>query len=140
MSTASPPLSSGFGGNPYPRDPRPHRWIWISAIAVVAIVGIGVLVWLVLPRPSGYPGYWFPLGGVFVLFFVIWLGFMAVRMAFWGSRRQQYRDARRNGRFEGRPGFDPAVRTARIRYARGEITREQYDQLITDLRSRPPSP
>jgi uncharacterized membrane protein len=138
MAETSPPLFSGNAASDYPPRSRPHRWIVLAAIAIAAIAGVGILVWFLLPRPTGPPGYWFPFGGVFVIFLVVWLGFMAVRMAFWSSRRQQYREARRNGAFPGGPGFDPAVRTARLRYARGEITREQYDQMIADLRSRPP--
>jgi uncharacterized membrane protein len=35
------------------------------------------------------------------------------------------------------PGWeDPAVHAARGRYARGEITREQFDQMLTDLARR----
>ena len=58
---------------------------------------------------------------------------LLVRVAFWASRR-----GAGGGGPRGR-GFDPAIMEARRRYARGEITREQFEQIVTDLR-RPPGP
>jgi uncharacterized membrane protein len=38
----------------------------------------------------------------------------------------------------GRPaGIDPAVEAARVRYAQGHMTREQYQQIVADLTGRP---
>ena len=59
---------------------------------------------------------------------------MLIRIAFWTQRRAAFGP--------GEPGprrFDPAIHAARQRYARGEITREQFQQIVTDLR-RPPVP
>jgi uncharacterized membrane protein len=140
MNAPSQPLP--YGG-PVPGEyppPRPYRWVIIAAVAVIAIVVIGVVVWSLLPRSRGVGWYGYPFGGIFVIFLVIWLSFMAIRMAFWSSRRQQYRAARGGGGPYRGAGFDPAIRTARLRYARGEITREQYDQIISGLRPRPPPP
>ena len=78
----------------------------------------------------------FPFGGGFLgLFLIFWGMLFLVRIAFWASR---------GGRYGGGPGggarrFDPAILEARRRYARGEITREQFEQIVADLR-RPPGP
>ncbi|MGP8078387.1 MAG: hypothetical protein ACLQD8_04585 [Thermoplasmata archaeon] len=140
MSLPSAPLPYGV---PWPGDlgtPRPRRWLVFAGVAVAAIVALGVVVWFLLSRPGGYYGAGFPVGGILVIFLVFWLSFTAIRMAFWSSRRDRYRAAGGNGPY-GRPGgFDPAIRTARLRYARGEITREQYDQIVQGLRPGPPTP
>jgi len=122
-----------------PEGPRAHRWLLFAGIGVVAIVVVGVVLWFSLPRPGRSYGFWFPLGGLLVVFLVLWLSFTVIRIAWWSSRRERYRAARASGRFGG-PGFDPAIRVARMRYARGEITREQYDQIVRGLRPGPPAP
>ncbi|MFY9716593.1 MAG: hypothetical protein WAK40_01465 [Thermoplasmata archaeon] len=140
MNAPSAPLPDGGPGPRGYEAPRPHRWGILAAVAVAAIVVIGVLIWTLLPRARGVGGAGFPFGGFLIVFLVIWLSFMAIRVIFWSSRRQQYRGARwGEGPYRG-AGFDPAIRTARLRYARGEITREQYDQIVSGLRSRPPPP
>jgi len=74
-------------------------------------------------------GIW---GGFLLLFLILWIAFFVVRMVVWTRRG-----------FYGRWGYggprryaDPAVMAARQRYARGEITREQFDQIMTDLDRR----
>jgi putative membrane protein len=119
----------------FPDAARRTRF-WIILVLGIAIVATIFLLFLVFypatlgagssgPRP--YIGYW---GGFFLVFLLVWVSFFIVRVAFWTSRSQAgyYR---RRGRFH-----DPAVMTARQRYARGEITREQYDQIMTDLDRR----
>ena len=102
-------------------------------VAILLIVGLlvytGSLGLGAGPRP--YYGYW---GGFFLLILLLWVSFFLIRMAFWssrGARRQYYRQPYGPG-----GGRDPAVMVARQRYARGEITREQYDQIMTDLERR----
>lgn len=138
MNPPGPYLSSGTPPPPMYGGYRPRRGLLFLGVAIAAIVLVGVVVWLLLPRPTGRLGFWYPFGGFFVVFLVLWLAFMAVRMEFWGSRRQRYWAARQNLAY-GRPGgFDPAIRTARMRFARGEITHEQYDQIVRGLRPPPP--
>ena len=123
---------------PYPRRRRPP-WIWISVGLGVALVALLVIV-LVLRVGAG-PGYAPPfvlLGGLSLTFLMLWIVFAVVRIAFWSSRARHRRMA------GGRPGPQyPAVRIVRERYARGEITREQYEQFLSDLLRRespPPLP
>jgi uncharacterized membrane protein len=70
--------------------------------------------------------------GPFPILLVVLLVLFTLRIVFW-SRMWGYRGGPRRS-----PGWDPAVVTARQRYARGEISREQYDQLMTDLSRRRP--
>jgi putative membrane protein len=102
----------------------------VATILVVALllfsgtIGFG-------PGSRPYVGYW---GGFFLLIVLLWVSFFLIRMAFWSSRsyrRQQYRQQRGPGM-----GRDPAIMAARQRYARGEISREQFDQIMTDLERR----
>jgi putative membrane protein len=74
--------------------------------------------------PSGYPifGWWFfPFGFIFFFIFI----FFILRMVFWGFggwgwRRGYYR-------------YGGAREILRQRYARGEITKDQFDQMMRDL-------
>ena len=120
-----------------PRRGRP-TWFWVVlGIGVAAIVGI-VIVFVLLangaignasgPRP--FFGVW---GGFLLLFLLVWVAFFVIRMALWsGRRRYGY------GGYNRPAGMrrDPAVMAARERYARGEISREQFDQIMTDLGRR----
>lgn len=121
----------------YPYRPRRPRWPLFLMIGLVVLIAIVVIVFLLawngtFGSPAGHPffGFW---GGFLLLFLILWIAFFAVRMVFW-SRAWGYR---RGAGTYARP--DPAVMIARRRYARGEITREQYDQMLSDLgRGRSP--
>lgn len=86
-----------------------------------------VLLYSVLVNDPSRGGFGGGVGfGVFGFFLVLLLIFFIVRVAFWGVR-SSYRAGPRYG------GGDPARAIARRRYARGEITREQYEQIVRDL-------
>ena len=142
MNDSSAPY---YNPGPYgirPARPSPYRWVAIAAIGIAVVIAIAVIVWyLVLPHPSG-GYYYYPLGGFFLVFIVIWVSFMIVRMSWWSSRRNQRYNRRQMYRQGGGMGpmGDPAIRTARMRYARGEITRDQYEQIVHDIGGRPPAP
>jgi uncharacterized membrane protein len=74
----------------------------------------------------GFRGRHFP-GELLVILVIIFIGLFAVRMLFWRSRRKYWRERRRG---------NEAIRILRERYARGEITKEQFDQTLNDLRQR----
>ena len=130
---ATPPASF----EAYPMRPRRRRGLrWVFVGIGVVIVGLGGLLIAISYDPAGFglrTGWGFPYGGGFLgVFFILWGSLMLVRVAFWASRRGP------GGGPRGR-GFDPAILEARRRYARGEITREQFEQIVADLR-RPPGP
>ncbi len=70
-------------------------------------------------------------GGFFGVFLLLWGTLLLARGALVASRSRRY----------GAPGgrWDPALAAARQRYARGEITREQFHEIVQELR-RPPGP
>jgi len=136
LPSGAVPYGSPAGGPP----PARRSWWILPVVAIAAIAVVGVVLWVLLPRYGGRAGYWLPYGGFFVVFLVLWLSFMVVRVAWWGSRRERYRAARAASRYGNAPAFDPAVRVARMRYARGEITRDEYDQIVRNLRPGPPLP
>jgi uncharacterized membrane protein len=130
----------GLDNSGLSQRPGPPRWRWVVMGAGIALVVIVIVVVLLLangtigsggtgPRPLF--GFY---GGFLLLLLLLMVGFFVIRVAFWSSRRGRgyY------GRPYGPPGMrrDPAVMAARQRYARGEITREQYDQIMTDLGRR----
>lgn len=77
---------------------------------------------------------------LFLFFIVIAFVFLFVRMFWWSQRRRRWeeRAARRSmaGTGQGGMGGGRAMMIARQRYARGEITREQYDEIATTLNRR----
>jgi len=114
----------------------PFRWFWIAIgivfLAVfVTIVASTLYFGLVLGRavflaPHFFPFFGFPFFGFgFILLGLLIVGF-ALRLIFRPWRRGMY--------YSGRWfNYDPAMDSLRQRYARGEITREQFDQIATDL-------
>ena len=113
-----------------------NGFLWvIVALAIVALVAfIGAIVAHNYFFPNGmmyygYPmyGWWFfPFGAFFFLIFI----FLIFRFAFWGwgggwRWRHRYRY-----------GYGDAHEILRQRYARGEITKEQFDQMYRDLEQR----
>ena len=136
------PYYQPAGMRPYPPPRRVH---WLPIIIGVVLAGVALVLLLVLLYPSAfgvsYPAspYRFGFGGIFIAFFTLLVIFFVVRVAFWSTRTSRYN--RRYGGNGGGPGGNyganrPAM-VARMRYARGEITREQYDQIMKDL-GRPP--
>jgi putative membrane protein len=109
------------------------RWAWIGIGVIVLIFGSLLLVGFIL-RFSIFPRYYgMPMmGGAGMLFgligflFLCFLIFTVFRFAVWGSmgHRSNYRWNR-----------DDAEEILRQRYARGEITKEQFDLMLRDLRA-----
>jgi putative membrane protein len=151
MQNPGSPYQGPYGGpysGGYPQGAPRHRHRWLLIVlgaCVVAILAVFLLV-LLSPATFGYHpatgvgfGPFGLFGSLFVIFIFLLVLSLIVRIAMWSSRgrgygyRQGYGGGRRYGAFA----------IARERYARGEITREQYDQIMQDLQRRPgypPSP
>jgi len=130
-------------GMQYPPPRRRFSWVPIIIAIVFIVAALFLLVVLFYPASFGLasssgPRY-YPFGGIFVLFFILLVGFFILRVAFWSTRASRYRQ-RYGGGGDGGYGMNRPAMVARMRYARGEISREQYDQIMQDLNRRPGSP
>ena len=111
---------------------RPRRPVWVGLLVLVAVlIAVPIVVSAVfyVLRPMGrpyfpfmgyYPFFFFPFGWVFGFLIL----FLLLRWIFWpwgwGSRRRYL-------------GHLDEYHILRVRYARGEITKEQFDQMTRDL-------
>jgi putative membrane protein len=106
--------------------------LMVIVVAVFAIAVLARLYWYptMMPYAPGYGAWWFfpfvfPFG--FLIFFII--VFALGRLLFWpwgwGWRR---------GYWYHHGGAEEILRE---RYARGEITKEQFDQMMRDLGQHP---
>jgi uncharacterized membrane protein len=119
-------------------SPHRHFFAWgiVALVSIVAIFAtIGILLSYYPPAaPAGmvYPYYGFfgfrLLFGLFFIFALFWI----LRWAFWGwgwGHRRAY--------WGGGYGYwrhrDTSYYIIRERYAKGEINKEQYDQMMRDL-------
>jgi putative membrane protein len=139
----SAPLGSSsyapsYGGTPSDgwgrRRTGPPTWVLVAVVAIAIVAVLTIVSWWYLAssapsstgRPDAYWGY-FPFGLLFVLF----VAFFLVRVAFWTSYR-----GRGSGGRQYRYGHRARAILAE-RYARGEISREQYQQMLRDLQPPP---
>ena len=121
-----------------PWKPFRHMFAW-GIIALIAIIAIFTTIGLALyyiPRPIAPVGTTYPYYGFFgfrLLFglFFLFVIFGFLRWAFWGWR-WHYRGGYMGGYRYWRHR-DGSYYILRERYARGEITKEQYDQMMRDL-------
>jgi len=89
-------------------------------------IGLIIMVFVLLYFLTSGRGY-FP-GELLLIFVVLFFGLFVVRSLFWRSRRKYWRE---------HLGRNDPIRILRQRYARGEITKEQYDQMLRDLTQKP---
>lgn len=106
---------------------RPGLFILFGLIAfAVVILAFFALFNYVAPMPTrGYYYFWpaFPFG-LIIFFIFLFLIFGVVRWAFWGW-------GWRRGAYGGY--FSDPKQILKRRYAKGEITKEQFDQMMRDL-------
>ena len=130
----------------YSPPPR-HRVHWLPILLGVILAGVATVILLALLYPASFglqtgssPYHFGPFGGVFVLFFVLIVVFFIVRVAFWSARTSAYGRRYDRNLSSGGYGTNRPLMIARMRYARGEISREQYEQIMRDLGRRPGPP
>ena len=119
--------------NDWPRLGHFFRWV-ILGIVILVVVWFALFAFSVVMQPMlgfhyfVYRPFFFPFGFLFGLF-VLFIIFGALRWMFWpwgwGYRRRRWRYG------------DESYHILRERYARGEITKEQYDQIMQDLQKQP---
>jgi putative membrane protein len=106
-------------------------WIF-GGLAIVLLAAVFVVPFFL--HPAGpypffygyYPWSFFPFG----FFAVIFLFFVVSRWLFWGwGGRGGYR----RGYWRGYQYYGGAAQILKERYARGELTKEQFDQMMKDI-------
>lgn len=119
-------------------DRRWHagHWIRLGFLAVFAVFVAAMIYYMFTVAPTGVtagPFFWFPFGWIWI-FFGFFLFFGLLRFAFWGPR--WWGGYYRHYGYHGRE--NEAYHILRERYARGEITKDQYDAMMRDLYQQPP--
>ena len=112
---------------------RIRRIVGWGIIGLIAVIGISIALslYFVSWRPGGfYYPFFFPfhfgwLGGIFLIFIVFWIA----RWFFgpWGGGGGGYYSYPHQQRAD-------AASIVRERYAKGEITKEQFEQMMRDLK------
>lgn len=101
----------------------------IPVIGLFVVVGIIAAFFFYGPPSVGaYPwyGWWFPFPWFFIIIPVIFLAFFAFRWIFWGCWGW-------GGRWYYNEYNDRAFEILKERFARGEITKEQFERMARDL-------
>ncbi len=107
---------------------RIRRIIGWSMVELLAVIGVSIaLSFYLAHRPQGafYYPFFFPfhfgwLGGIFLAFLI----FLVLRWLFWPWIWNYRADSRYR---------DDAQKILRERYVKGEITKEQFEQIMHDL-------
>ncbi len=133
---ATPPPYPGSVGEGYRRRRAGLRWVFLGFGVILLGVGVLFLLFALTPATFGlHNPYGFPFGGGLIgIFLVLWGSMVTLRAAVGLAGRRRWAGGPPPGRH-----FEPAIVAARQRYARGEISREQFLQIEQDLR-RPPGP
>ena len=104
---------------------RMRRFVAWGVLGLIILVGVSIVISLFLgPRSGTFYHPFFPLGfgwlgGIFLIFIVFWVA----KWFFWGPWRGGWY------RYEHRS----AESILKERYVKGEITREQFEQMMHDL-------
>ena len=95
-----------------------------SIVSTLLMLPIGlIIVLLLLLSFVAFRRVYFP-GELLLIVVVIFLGLFVIRTLYWRSRRKYWHEQLRRS--------EP-IRILRERYARGEITKEQFDEMLRDL-------
>lgn len=117
---------------------QPGHWVQLGFLTVFTVF-VAAAIYFRLATPQTMSGAahfgWFPFGGIWI-FFVLFLLLGPWRRGAWGpwgGRRAWYGPG-------WRPRADEAFKILRERYARGELTKDQYDAMMRDLARGPEDP
>ncbi len=105
---------------------RRHFFGWALVAFLGVIAALVALSWVFYQPATTTGRFWFPFGGFFVVFWIIGI-FWVLRFFLWPWRWGYY-SRRHYWRYH-----DDAYYILRERYAKGEITKELYEQMMRDL-------
>ncbi len=150
MSSTAGPIPESYGPS---GGPDPRRWLYVGLAALFVLIGVSVVLNVAVALWQNHPLSWSVnvqpwnwLLGVIGVLLAIWIVVWILRILLWGVMGAHYDRPWRHHRhrwyyYHGGPyGIDPAVEIARERYARGELTKEQLDQILSHLGSTPSPP
>ena len=110
---------------------RLRRIVGWSAIGLIAVIGASILLSYITPRPAQvfYNYHFFPfhfgwIGVILLLFIAFWAARLLLLPWRWGEGYYYS---------YGYPNRD-AESVLKERYAKGEITKEQFEQMMRDLK------
>ena len=116
----------------------PRRVFWYGLTTMFILIGIAAVLSVIFDAhtfPNTFSGWMGVAGnvvgmliGLFFLFIFIWVIAWFARSIGWISRASRYSD--RNWRWWD---HDDAMEILRERYAKGEISKEEYDKMREDL-------
>ncbi len=105
-----------------------HFFVWgMFALFAVIVASVAVSAFLFATRPAPVAGIYYPFFFPFPLFFIFgifaffWIARWLIFPWGWGYRGRYWRNQ------------DQSYYIIRERYAKGEITKEQFEQLMRDL-------
>jgi len=104
-----------------PESGVPQRGVvgTLLMLPIGLVVAILLVLYFFAFRGRGY----FP-GEILLVCVVIFFGLFVIRTLYWSSRRKHWREQFR---------ANQPIRILRQRYARGEITKEEFDRMRRDL-------
>ena len=116
---------------------RIRRFVAWGLFGLIVLVGVSIIASLLFfgPRTSGtfypfFPGFFFPfhfgwLGGIFIIL----VFFLIARWFF-----LPWRNGNTSGFYRQHSDGNSARNILKERYAKGEITKEQFEQMMLDLK------
>lgn len=135
MSTANPNLRGPY----VDQGTDPFRWLGVALASLFVFIAVAVVVSVLvsatwhgyaMPYMGASPS-WGPILAGLMVGIVLLVAFTLVGGVLWGLGSGGV--SRRFSRRMSRWGYDPALEMARERFARGEISQAQFDQLATAL-------
>jgi uncharacterized membrane protein len=115
-----------------------ERWFRALIAAILILLGVMIAIASVASAIWGTAVPWTWIGALTGVLIGMLIVALVLRRTVWSSSefhhegRRARRERRRSG-YESAPAHDSAVDEARRRYARGDISQAQYQQILHDL-------